>query len=352
MLSSINTAIFWAKPNIFANFEQQAEQKLAKMSLDEKISQILLVRYPDQQALQTLEEYQFGGYIFFAKDFANKTTSEVQAEIQSLQNVAKVPILTAVDEEGGSVVRVSSNPDLAPQKFLSPQELYNQGGLEAIRTDAIQKATLLQDLGLNLNLAPVVDVSTNPNDYMYDRSLGQNAELTAKYAQTVISASKNTGVSFTLKHFPGYGNNADTHQGISVDTRKAADIMQQDLLPFREGILAGAEAVLVSHNIVSDIDAANPASLSPAIHQLLRKNMNFTGIIITDDIAMGAINNIDNATVKAVLAGNDLIITTDYLQSISEIKQAIQNGSLSEEAINTATKRVLAWKYYKGMITD
>lgn len=352
MLSSITTAMFWCKPQIFADYEQLAQQRLAQMTLGEKISQILLVRYPDQGGLSELAKYQFGGYLFFAKDFADKITATVQAEIQALQKVAKIPILTAVDEEGGSVVRISSNTNLAPARFQSPQELYQQGGLEAIKADTLAKSQLLQSLGINLNLAPVVDVSTSPGDYMYDRSLGQDTETTAQYARTVITASKEGQVSYTLKHFPGYGNNSDTHQGSSTDDRIYAEIMQRDLLAFRAGIIAGAEAVLVSHNIVSSIDAHNPASLSPAVHQLLRNQLNFSGVIITDDIAMGAVTNIDNASVKAVLAGNDLIITTDYQRSITEIKTAIEQGSLDMSLVNQAAQRVLAWKYYKGMMVD
>lgn len=352
MLSSITTAMFWCQPQIFADYEQLARQRLAQMTLDEKISQILLVRYPDQDGLSELAKYQFGGYLFFAKDFANKTTATVQAEIQALQKVAKMPILTAVDEEGGNVVRISSNTNLAPARFQSPQELYQQGGLAAIKADTLAKSQLLQSLGINLNLAPVVDVSTDPSDYIYDRSLGQDAEVTAQYARTVITTSKEGQVSYTLKHFPGYGNNSDAHQGSSIDDRTYTEIMQRDLLPFRTGIIAGAEAVLVSHNIVRSIDAHNPASLSPAVHQLLRNQLNFSGVIITDDIAMGAVTNIDNASVKAVLAGNDLIITTDYQRSITEIKTAIEQGSLDMSLVNQAAQRVLAWKYHKGMMVD
>lgn len=336
--------------DIFSHYQSQAEQHLATMSLDERISQILLVRYPDLNGVEDLQAHQFGGYAFFAKDFANKTKAEVQNMIQSLQSVAKVPILTAVDEEGGQVVRVSSNPLLSPQPFASPQDVYNIGGMSAIREDTISKSRLLAELGINLNLAPVVDVSTNPQDYMYQRSLGQNPELTAQFARNVILASKHTGVSYTLKHFPGYGNNVDTHTGESVDTRTYEQIQQNDLLPFRAGINIGAEAVLVSHNIVNSIDAHFPASLSTAVHQLLREDLKFSGVIITDDLAMGAVSQLSNPTAQAVIAGNDLIITSDYQQSISEIKAALANDTLDESKINQAATHVLAWKYYKGMI--
>lgn len=342
----------WLDNGIFSNYYILANNKLKTLSLDEKIAQLLLVRYPDTNAKEELKKYQFGGYVFFEKDFKNKTEKEVQNMMSSLQEVAKIPILTAVDEEGGKVVRISSNPNLADEKFKSSKELYANGGFAKITEDTIYKSKLLNNLGLNLNLAPVVDVSTNASDYMYDRALGENTELTSTYAKTVISASKDTGVSYTLKHFPGYGNNADTHAGSSVDTRSYDDILKNDIPPFSAGIDAGAEAILVSHNTVNSIDTNNPASLSASVHNLLRNKLGFTGIIMTDDLAMGAVSSIDNATVKAILAGNDIIITTDYASSMEKIKNAVSNNTIDENLIDKLAFRVLAWKYYKGLMFE
>ena len=195
----------------------------------------------------------------------------------------------------------------------------------------------------------MVDVSLNPDDYMYSRSLGENTEVTSKYAEEVIKASKGYGVSYVLKHFPGYGNNKDTHGGSVTDNRSYEEILKNDIPPFKSGINEGAEAVLVSHNIVKSIDENNPASLSTNVHNLLRNELDFTGIIITDDLAMGATANIPDATVKAVLAGNDLIITTDYDASINSIKSAINDKTIDESLIDKLAFRVIAWKYYKGL---
>lgn len=335
---------------IFKDYYKLAYNKLQELSIDEKIAQILLVHYPDTNQKEELKKYGFGGYIFFEKDFKNKTKEEVQDMIKSLQKVSKIPILTAVDEEGGKVVRISSTPNLANSKFLSPKELYNLGGFEKIKEDTKEKSKLLKSLGINLNLAPVVDVSTDSNDYIYERTLGENTTLTSDYAKAVIEASKNTGVSYTLKHFPGYGNNTDTHTGSSTDQRTIEDIKANDLPPFTSGINAGAEAVLVSHNIVTSIDPNNPASLSPEVHNLLRNDLRFSGVIITDDLSMGAVSQINNNTVKAIQAGNDLIITTDYKESINDIKSALQDEAITEEQINNLALRILAWKYYKGLI--
>ena len=334
---------------IFNEYYEKAYGKLKDMTLEEKISQILLVRYPDD-GIEVLKENQFGGYVFFAKDFENKTYEEVKTMINDLQKVSKIPILTAVDEEGGKVVRISSNSNLANKPFKSSRQLYLEGGFEAIKEDTINKSKLLFDLGINLNLAPVVDVSTNSNDYMYERTIGENSKITSQYSKVVIKASKGLGVSYTLKHFPGYGNNLDTHDGKVIDNRSYEDILKNDLPPFEAGIDEGAEAILVSHNIVNSIDSNNPASLSISVHNLLRNKLHFKGIIITDDLAMGATKDIDGATLKAILSGNDLIITTDYEKSINSVKEAISNKVIDESLIDRLAFRIIAWKYYKKML--
>lgn len=335
---------------LFKDYYEKAYQKLEKMSLDEKIGQILLVRYPDNNQKEIVEKYQFGGYLFFGKDFKDKTKDEVIKMIDDSNSVSKIPLLTAVDEEGGIVVRVSSNKNLRSERFLSSSELYKNGGFDRIKADTIEKSNLLKSLGINLNLAPVVDVSVDPNDYMYNRSLQEDAETTAKFSSLVIETSKNTGVSYTLKHFPGYGNNIDTHSGSSVDSRTRKEIESNDILPFKSGIKSGAEAILFSHNVVTSMDKDNPTSLSKTLHDYVRNDLNFTGVVITDDLDMGALKNIENKNVQALLAGNDLLISTDYVESIEKIKQAVDNKLLDEKTLDEHVLRVLAWKYYKGLL--
>lgn len=339
---------------MFSDFYKMAKTKLETLSLEEKIGQILLVRVPENNQISDLEKYHFGGYLLFSRDFASKTKSEVINMIKEYQSASNIPLLIAVDEEGGSVVRVSSNPNLVSSSFKSSQELYQSGGFELIKNDTIKKSQILQELGINLNLAPVVDVSTDPNSYIYKRTIGLDTDKTSEYSKVVINASKQGDVSYTLKHFPGYGNNLDTHTGIAIDERSYDDILNNDLPPFEAGIESGAEAILVDHNIVKSIDPDNPASLSTNVHNLLRNKLGFTGIIMTDDLSMQAITNSvsGSATVKAILAGNDLLIVTDYEDSIQDIKDAIDDGIISESILDDVVLRVLAWKYYKGMMLD
>ena len=154
-----------------------------------------------------------------------------------------------------------------------------------------------------------------------------------------------------MKHFPGYGNNVDTHTGISIDKRDFSTFENTDFVPFEKGIELGAPFILVNHNIVECMDKDNPASLSATVHNVLRNELSFTGIIITDDLDMGAITD-GNAVIKAILAGNDLIIVTDYESAISKVKDALENGDIGESLIDKMAFRVLAWKYYKGLMYD
>jgi len=342
----------WDSNSMFKKYYTLANNKLKSLTLDEKIEQLFLVRYPDNNQVKLTEDYNFAGYIFYENDFTDKTKYEVVSMMLELQDASKIPLITAIDEEGGNVVRVSSNPNLVGSKFLSPSELYNEGGFDVIKADTINKSNVLASLGINLNLAPVIDVATDPNSYMYERTLKQDTTLTSTYAKTVIEASKNSTVSYALKHFPGYGNNGDTHLGTSTDTRSYDDIYDNDLPPFKAGIEAGAEAILVSHNVVTAIDSVNPASLSTSVHNLLRNDLGFTGIIISDDLEMGAVSNIQNKVVKSLLAGNDLLIVTDYEEAINQVKNGINDGTISEELINKLAGRIIAWKYYKGLMYE
>ncbi len=332
---------------IFSQYYKLAYDKLQTLSLDEKIGQLLLARYSNDNAI---DKFKLGGFIFYEKDFQNKSKEEVKQMISALQKKSNIPLLTAVDEEGGKVIRVSSNPKLVSTPFLSSSDLYEKGGLEAIKEDTITKSKILNELGLNVNLAPVVDVSLENKDYIYERSLKQNTSIVADYAKTVITNSKNSGVSYVLKHFPGYGNAKDTHYGAAVNNMSYEEIQKNALPPFTSGIKSEAEAILVSHVITNSIDEDNPASLSINVHNLLRDTLDFTGVIISDDLDMGAVSGIENAEAKALLAGNDLLIVTDYEESFDNIKNALADNLISQNLIDKCVFKIIAWKYYKGLM--
>ena len=336
---------------IFSKYYQQSYDMLKTMTVEEKITQLMIVRMPEYAQELSSVNYTFGGYILFDPNVRNKTRDGLINYIKGYQQAAKIPLIIASDEEGGTVTRISRYTSLVANQFQSPQQVYRNGGMDAIIEDTKTKSTILNNYGINVNLAPVADVSTNPSDYMYQRSFGQGPVETGEFVKTVIETSKGYHVSYVLKHFPGYGNNVDTHTGISRDERTLEYLSDNDFIPFREGINAGAEAVLVNHNIMVNIEDGIPASLSSKVHEILRNDLKFTGIIMTDDIAMAAINNyVDRPAVKALLAGNDMIIVSDYDRAIRELTEAYENGEVTDEMLDRAVIRILAWKYYKGLM--
>ena len=242
---------------------------------------------------------------------------------------------------------LSTTPDLFPQREPAPQTLFAQGGMDLILQDARQKSMTLLDLGVNVNFAPVADVSTDPADFIYARSFGQDAQATANYVAQVVGVMGEEQIGSVLKHFPGYGNNVDTHTGIALDQRPYETFQTSDFLPFQAGIDAGAGGVLVSHNIVTCLDPELPASLSPAVHKVLRETCGFEGIAITDDLAMDAVKAYAKegaVAVMALQAGNDMVITTDYRTQIPAVIAAVQEGTLAESVIDSACLRVLKCK--------
>lgn len=335
------------------NQDQIIEELLSTMTVEEKVGQMFFVRCPDTGAVEAVSQYKLGGYILFGLDFKDKTAEQVRNDISSYQSASGVPLLIGTDEEGGTVVRASSNPNLFSHRGLSPQALFAEGGMDSIIQDARQKSVTLLGLGVNVNLAPVADVSTDPNDFIYDRSFGQDAQATAEYVSNVVKTMDAEGIGSVLKHFPGYGNNVDTHTGVAIDERPYETFQTSDYLPFTAGIQAGADAVLVSHNVMSCVDNQLPASLSPAVHNELRSTLGFQGVIMTDDLAMDAVAAYagdQSPAVMAVKAGNDMIITTDFQTQIPEVVQAVKSGEIDEAQIDQSVTRVLQWKYDLGLL--
>ena len=334
---------------------QELEDRLASMTLAEKVGQLFFLRCPSSGAEAAVAQHHLGGILLFTQDYkdasGNWLTQDAFAQkLAALQDAAEsdtgIPLLIGSDEEGGTVTRASRNPNLFPSKFPSPQSLFETVGLEGLLADTQQYNSRLHSLGITVNFAPVCDVSTNPKDFIYERSFGQNAQTTADYIAQVVAAMSDAGIASVLKHFPGYGSNADTHTGIAVDERPYEQFLAEDYLPFAAGIGAGAPFVLVSHNIVTCLDSSYPASLSAAWHEQLRSHLGFEGVILTDDLDMGAVKAYadgGNIAVLALQAGNDMIVCSDLTQ-IGAVIAAVQDGTLSEETIDSACRRVLAAK--------
>lgn len=352
--TSSSVQISASKNNAVSYYDAASQKKLKNMTLREKVGQVFIFECPGSGALEDVKNYEPCGYCFSAGNFKNKSSAEVKEMLASYQSVCKIKMALCCDEEGGTVVRVSCFSALSGEKFKSPQEVYKSGGMDAIKKDTVKKALLLKSLGINMNLAPVCDVSTNTSDFIYTRSFGEDAQNTAEFVKVSVQAYKSENMSCVLKHFPGYGNNGDTHKGIVYDSRAMETFEKSDFLPFIAGINAGAPCVMVSHNIVKSMDAEHPASLSPEVHQILREKLAFKGIIMTDDLSMGAITKYKggkNACVDAFNAGNDILLTGGSLpENFNAVYNAVKSGKISEKRLDESVQRILVWKYEMGII--
>lgn len=330
---------------------------LNKMTLDEKLGQLYFAHSTGNfdQMKQDVKKYHLGGITLFAPDFTNRTHTKFLNEIRAYQSNSKFGLLIATDQEGGTVTRIDSNSQISKRHFPSPAEIYQQSGLTGIRKEDSTVAKILKQNGINMNFAPVADVALNKDSFIYKRTLEQDYQTTAKYIPIAVKAIQQEHVASCLKHFPGYGDAADTHTGFVQINKPLLKYQTNDLLPFKTGIHAGVDSIMVSHIIIKSIDATKPASLSPAVHHLLRYNLNYHNIIITDDLQMGAITHYANKynTVPDVLAleaGNDMLLGGNYQKNILIIKKAIQNNKISIRQINQSVKRILRLKEKLGIL--
>lgn len=330
---------------------------LNKMTLDEKLGQLYFAHSTGNfdQMKQDVKKYHLGGITLFAPDFTNRTHTKFLNEIRAYQSNSKFGLLIATDQEGGTVTRIDSNSQISKRHFPSPAEIYQQSGLTGIRKEDSTVAKILKQNGINMNFAPVADVALNKDSFIYKRTLEQDYQTTAKYIPIAVKAIQQEHVASCLKHFPGYGDAADTHTGFVQINKPLLKYQTNDLLPFKTGIHAGVDSIMVSHIIIKSIDATKPASLSPAVHHLLRYNLNYHNIIITDDLQMGAITHYANKynTVPDVLAleaGNDMLLGGNYQNNILIIKKAIQNNKISIRQINQSVKRILRLKEKLGIL--
>ena len=338
--------------------EERLNERIASMALEEKVGQLFFVRCPETGAAEDVKSYHLGGLLLFSRDYKDAngnylTKDAFTAAVQSYQDAADIPLLIGSDEEGGTVTRASRNGNLFSSPLASPQELYASLGMDGLLSTTLSYNQTLREIGVNVNFAPVCDVSIDRSDFIYARSFGKDAQTTADYIAKVVPAYADAGVACVLKHFPGYGNNADTHTGIAVDERSYETFETSDFLPFSAGIAEGAPFVLVSHNIVNCMDASLPASLSPKVHEILRGTLGFDGVVVTDDLAMDAVKAYaqdGRVAVLALQAGNDMIVTTDYRTQIPQVIDAVRSGEIDEREIDAHVYRVLHEKQALGLI--
>lgn len=332
--------------------KEKVENTMKTMTLEEKVGQLFMARVPEQNQIMDIQNYHLGGYLLFDRDMAGKGQADVKQTIASYQEASKTPMFIGSDEEGGTVSRLSRNQIVSPA-FESPQALYQKDGWDGVTKEIDRKAQVFGELGIQLGMFPDADVSTDPQSFIYDRTIGMDAKGTSHYVKLSVEEMKKQKLGSILKHFPGYGNNRDSHVEIVTDNRSMEDLRKNDFLPFEAGIKAWADSIMVSHNIVQAIDGNRPASISKPVHDVIRNELGFKGVIMTDDMDMAGLADFisqEEAGLQALQAGNDMILSSSYSTQIPYILEAIKKGEYSVQQLDQSVERLLTWKVELGLI--
>ncbi len=337
-----------------------AEKLLSEMSLEDKVAQLFIV---DPELLEengkttsysgNSLKYNVGGVILFAKNI--ETREQCSGLIKSLQNASKLPLFVSVDEEGGTVARLGNNPDMGTTKFPNMADIKTQD--EAYNVGKVIGSEM-KELGFNLDFAPVADVNSNPhNPIIGVRSFGSDPQHVATQVAAAVNGFHSSGMLCTLKHFPGHGDTkTDSHLGYTQEDKTLEQLYQTEFVPFKAGISAGADFVMVGHISVPEVTGNDlPATLSPKMIGILRNELNFDGLIITDALKMGAISDrftSGEAAVMSLQAGTDVLLRPEDLDgAIRGVVDAVKNGTLTEERINQSVLRILEKKIEIGIIS-
>ena len=348
--------------------EELIEEYLSNMPLEDKVSQLFFVQpealtgvdtavQASDMTKEALQEYAVGGIVMFSKNIQDR--DQICAMLANLQAYSKYPLFLGVDEEGGSLVaRVANSGTISVPTFPNMMEIGNTGNPEEAYEVGRTIGTYLKDLGFNLDFAPIADVLVNPeNQVIGERAFGSDAELVAKMVKRVVEGLQEQEVSAVLKHFPGHGGTeADSHEGTAILNRTLEELRSEEFLPFQSGIEAGADMIMVGHISVPEVTGDDtPATLSETvITDLLRNELGFDGIIITDSMSMGAI--VDHygpgeAAVQVIRAGGDMILMPqDFVEARQAVLDAVDQQEITEERINESVRRILAWKISLGLI--
>ncbi|WP_026908685.1 beta-N-acetylhexosaminidase [Paucisalibacillus globulus] len=336
------------------NPEKEEPSLVDSLTLDEKIGQMIIAGIegttPTPETTNLIEDYKVGGIIFFSDNLTSYSQSRNFVNgIKQINAANKIPLFLSVDQEGGRVRRLPGLEELPTNRDIGlkndPQLSYRIGKILAKE---------LQAFGMNMNYSPVLDVNSNPkNPVIGDRAFGDEAELVSKLGIQTMKGMEDENIIPVIKHFPGHGDTAvDSHLELPRIDKSLAELYDLELIPFINAINDGADVVMVAHILFEQLDTEYPSSMSrPIITGLLRDELGYDGVIVTDDMMMDAIKNhyeAGEAAVQSVKAGNDIILISkhyeDIVQSIEAIKAAVQAGEISEERINESVERIIALK--------
>ncbi|HOV27675.1 MAG TPA: beta-N-acetylhexosaminidase [Pseudobacteroides sp.] len=335
-------------------------EKLNEMTLDEKIGQLVIVGFEgetiDSNTKELIEKYHVGGVILFKKNI--KSVSQTAVLINSIKEVNyvnKLPIFVSVDEEGG---RVSRMPEEF-KKIPSSRDIGEKDDENYSYQIGSAIGNMIGHLGFNMNFAPVLDINSNPhNKVIDDRALGSEPDIVKRLGISTMKGLQSKNIIPVIKHFPGHGDTAeDSHIGLPVINYDLDRLRNFEFIPFLEAIRHNADAVMIAHILMSKIDGDYPASMShKVVSGILRDEMEFKGVVITDDLTMGAIEknyDIGDAAVKSFNAGCDILLVCHgyekELSVIRALKEAAENGEIPLERIDESVYRIIQLKNKYGL---
>jgi len=325
------------------------------LSLEEKIGQMFLVAYEGntitEELKKLIQNHKIGGIILYRKHFMKyEDLVKLINRLKELNKNNPLPLFISVDQEGGRVNRLPKEI----HNLKAPYYLTQNKDINIIKNATNITAKVLKETGYNMNFAPVLDIKNFENNHSIgDRCFGSNAEDVCKYSITSMKEFQNNGIIPVIKHFPGHGaTKIDSHFFLPIITKKKELLEKEDMVCFKNAIINGADAIMVGHLLVTDIDFLRPASLSPKfIKEILRDTYKFNGVVITDSFKMLAIKLLygeKSAVKKAVLAGNDIIMLKDTIKkeikSIEYVKNLVLKNKISVETINESVARIVALK--------
>lgn len=345
----------------------KAGELMAKMSLSEKIYQMMFVT-PEAitgigtviQAGETtknaLSECPVGGIIYFSANL--KDASQTKEMIENTQSFSKIPLFIGVDEEGGIVSRLGANSAMGVTHHPPMKEIGNSKNAEKAYEVGKTLGTELSALGFNVNFAPVADVLVNEkNSVIGNRSFGTDPENVADMVSATVKGMEENGVSATLKHFPGHGSTySDSHTGYTASARTIDELRKTEFIPFKSGISSGVDFIMAAHiTMVNATKDSLPATLSKeVIEGMLKNELGYKGIVITDAMNMGAIANeytVEEATVKSIQAGCDMILMPKDLKiAHNALVAAVMSGEITEARIDESVRKILELKLEKGLL--
>ena len=343
--------------------EQKIEMLISQMSLEEKVCQLFfitpesltdtdVVTQAGDTTKECLKRYPVGGLIYFSQNI--ETEDQLTSMIKNSQSYSKIPLFIGIDEEGGSLVaRIGNHPNFDVTTFPDMAQIGASGDPAKAYEVGSTIGSYLNDYGFNVDFAPVADVLTNPeNTAIGSRSFGSDPAVVSEMVKDEVLGLQDQQVSAVLKHFPGHGGTTeDSHNGAAVLDRSLDELRNTEFLPFEAGIQAGADFVMVGHlQVPQIIPDDTPASLSSVmITDILRNELGFDGIVITDSLSMGAVTEYytpSEAAVMCIQAGGDLILMPkDFKQAYQGVLDAVNSHTISEERIDESLRRIFRVKY-------